>query len=174
MSDTLPSVIVIGLGNPILCDDGVGWRVAHEVREYLAGSGELSARVFVNVVEACVGGLSLVELLVGYDQAVVVDAILTEGGVPGSVYQFDLDDLPGTLNTASAHDTNFATALRALRRFGAVLPNNRAISIVAVEAMDVWTFAESCSPAIEAAIPVATAAVVRVIEAVGESERIQP
>ncbi len=169
MSDALPSVIVVGLGNPILSDDGVGWRVAHEVRESLADSVELSARVNVNVIEACVGGLSLVELLVGYDRAVVVDAILTEGGIPGTVHQFDLDDLPGTLNTASAHDTNFATALRALRRFGADLPDNRAISIVAVEAMDVWTFAEVCTPAVEAAIPVATAAVMRSVEVVAES-----
>lgn len=149
-------VLVVGLGNPILSDDGIGLRVAAVVRESLRDGA-------VDVKEVAVGGLSLAEMLVGYERAIIVDAIMTENGVPGTVYQFALADLPGTLNTASAHDTNLATALHALRRFDADLPQDDAIHIVAIEAQDVWTFGERCSQPVEAAIPAAVQLVQRLI-----------
>lgn len=148
MTQSESPVLVVGLGNPILSDDGIGLRVAAVVRESLRDGA-------VEVKEVAVGGLSLAEMLVGYERAIIVDAIMTENGVPGTVYHFELADLPGTLNTASAHDTNLATALRALRRFGADVPQDDAIHIVAIEAQDVWTFSERCSSAVEAAIPAA-------------------
>lgn len=153
MTQAARPLLVVGLGNPILSDDGIGWRVAAVVREWLA-KHELHD-CGVEVKEVAVGGLSLAEMLAGYERAIIVDAIMTGQGVPGAVYHFELADLPGTLNTASAHDTNLATALRALRRFGADVPQDDAIHIVAVEAQDVWTFSERCSPPVEAAIPVA-------------------
>ena len=156
----VPSIIV-GLGNPILSDDGVGWRVVHAVRARMQSEGANGA---VEIREACVGGLSLAELLIGYRRAVVVDAIMTDGGVPGTVYHLKLTDLPGTLNSASAHDTNIITALRALRRFGAKLPFDRDIDVIAVEAQDVWTFSEQCTPAVEAGIPQAVSVVMRLFE----------
>ena len=109
-------------------------------------------------------GLSLAELLVGYRRAIIVDAIMTEGGVPGTVYRLRLDALPGTLNLASAHDTNLSTALRALRRFGADVPPDAMIWVVAVEAQDVWTFAEVCTPEVERAIPAAVEAVLALLK----------
>ncbi len=84
---------------------------------------------------------------------------MTQGGVPGTVYHLKMSELPGTLNLASAHDTNLATALHALRRFDADVPSDDAIDIVAVEAHDVWTFAEACTPAVEAAVPSAASLV---------------
>ncbi len=143
--------VVVGLGNPILSDDGVGWRVAEAVQERLRADPPLAQRV--DVVRASVGGLALAELLVGRRRAIIVDAIMTQGGVPGRVYTLRLPDLPGTLNSASAHDTNLRTALAALRRFGAALPPDEAIEVVAVEAADVWTFAERCTPAVAASVP---------------------
>ena len=64
---------------------------------------------------------------------------------------------------ASAHDTNMITALRALRRFGAELPSEDAIAIVAIEAQDVWTFAEQCTPAVEESLPEAASLALRVL-----------
>ena len=72
MDDALYPAIIIGLGNPILSDDGAGWRVVQLVREALNGAGE-ERRVVVR--EACVGGLSLAEMLVGFRRAIVIDAI---------------------------------------------------------------------------------------------------
>jgi hydrogenase maturation protease len=154
-----PPTLIVGLGNPILTDDAVGWRVAHAIREALQGEpGDLLAAP-VEVMEACVGGLSLAELMVGYQRAIVIDAIMTREGVPGNIYHLKLSDLPGSLNTASSHDTNLITALEALRRFGATVPADSAVDIVAVEAQNVLTFSEECTPAVEESIPLAVEAV---------------
>jgi len=47
---------VIGLGNPILGDDGVGWVVVHEIESRIGEVDHLS-----------LGGLSLMERLIGYE-----------------------------------------------------------------------------------------------------------
>lgn len=160
--------VVIGLGNPILSDDGIGWQVTGRVRQMLDGqghSGSPSARDSVHVTEACVGGLSLAEMLVGYEYAVIVDAIMTGNAPPGTVHQLKLGDLPGTLNMASAHDTNLPTALRTLRRYGAQVPADEDIDIIAVEAQDVWTFREECTPEVQAGLPEAVRAVLGLVRA---------
>lgn len=162
MSRSARPVLVVGLGNPILSDDGIGWRVAAVVREAVA-TDAVPHKGLVDVKEVAVGGLSLAEMLVGYERAIIVDAIMTEQGVPGTVRHFQVADLPGTLNTASAHDTNLVTALHALRRFDADVPQDDAIHIVAVEAQDVWTFSEKCTAPVEAAISVAVQLVRRLI-----------
>jgi hydrogenase maturation protease len=120
------------------------------------------------VVEASVGGLSLAELLIGYRRAIVIDAIMARESVPGTVYRLKLIDLPGTLNTASTHDTNLITALYALRRFGAEVPADEAVDIIAVEAQDVTTFSEVCTPAVAASIPIAVSAVMQLLRRYGD------
>ncbi|MBN1285667.1 MAG: hydrogenase maturation protease [Anaerolineae bacterium] len=143
-----PKTLVIGLGNPILTDDAVGIRVVRALQEAGLPDG-------VDALELSVGGLRLMESMTDYGRVVLVDAIMTQGGEPGAVYDLTLDQLPGTLNTSSAHDTNLATALRIGRRLGAALPADAHVKIVAVEAADVLTFGERCTPAVEAAVPVA-------------------
>ncbi|MBN1566007.1 MAG: hydrogenase maturation protease [Anaerolineae bacterium] len=163
MGEAANKLLIIGLGNPILTDDAIGWRVAAALREKLRDHAELAASV--EITEACLGGLSLAELMVDYTRVIVIDAIMTRDCVPGTVYTFKLTALPGTLNTASAHDTNLATALGTLRRYGGIVPDDEAVDIVAVEAAEVMTFSETCTPAVEASIVPATEAVFRLIQA---------
>jgi hydrogenase maturation protease len=162
MGDTSPT-LVIGLGNPILTDDAIGWRVVQALREYLHNEPDRLPAVPIEITEACVGGLSLAEMMVGYRRAVVIDAVMTRGGMPGTVYHFKLSDLPGTLNTASSHDTNLITALTALRRLGVVVPPDEVIDIVAIEAQDVLTFSEACTPSVEGSIPAAVEVVLKLM-----------
>ena len=152
--------LVIGLGNPILTDDGVGVKVAYAVRDALA-SAEQEA---VTVTEAGVGGLRLMEMMVGYERVILVDAIQTPGGRPGVVSRLTLDDIASaapTQHSASTHDMNLPTALEMGRRLGLALPDT--IEILAVEAEDVVTFGETCTPAVAAAVPVATELVLQLL-----------
>ena len=144
--------LVVGLGNPILGDDGVGWRVADEVRQRLL----LAARRGQSAIEVdslALGGLSLMERLIGYDRAIIVDAVST-GQPPGTVSRFRLDDLPdfSTAHTSAAHDTSLQTALRVGRTMGAHLPGE--VLIVRVEAQSVYDFSEILSPPVAEAVPV--------------------
>ena len=139
--------LVIGLGNPILTDDGVGIYAARMVKRALPPHAP------VDVVELAVGGLGLMEAMVGYERVLLIDAVWAPGGEPGRVVEFDAGDLPGTMNTASAHDVDLPTALAVGRRLGADLPADDAIQIVAVQAQDVLTFGDRPTPAVAAALP---------------------
>jgi hydrogenase maturation protease len=142
--------LVIGLGNPILRDDGAGIHVARMVEcAFPPDAG-------IDVVEASIGGLSLMEAMIGYERVILVDALWSPERETGQVIEFDAGHLPDTLNTSSAHDVDLPTALRVGRRLGAVLPADEHIQIVAITACDVLTFDESPTPSIAVAIPEAT------------------
>ncbi len=164
MSARVPErTLVIGLGNPLLSDDGVGVYVARRLRERLA---DLPG---VEVDEDACGGLRLMERLVGFDRGVVVDAIITGRAAPGTLHRLRADALP-TQHSASAHDASLATALRFGRQVGAAVPDPGDVVLVGVEAADVTTFAERCTPAVEDAIPAAAAEVVAVLAAFAEAD----
>jgi len=109
------------------------------------------------------GGLSLMERLVGYDRAIIVDAVAT-GQPPGTVSRFRLDDLPdfSTAHTSAAHDASLQTALRVGRTMGAHLPGE--VLIVGVEAQSVYDFSEILSPPVAEAVPVAARLVLELLE----------
>ncbi len=137
--------LVLGLGNDILTDDAVGLRVARELKSILAGRPEIT------VDEDSWGGLRLMERLAGFDRAIIIDAIQS-GQQPGTVRILSPKDIP-TQHSASAHDVNLPTALAFGRKMGLHLPEDDEIMLVAIEALDILTFGERCTPAVEAAIP---------------------
>jgi hydrogenase maturation protease len=135
--------LVLGLGNPILRDDGVGIKVAREIGRRLISSS-------IDVREASVAGLGLLELIQGYTKVVLIDSIQIKGGVPGEIFLLDLNDLKHTIRLSSPHDVNFATAMELGKRLGLNLPQD--IRIYAVQVEDISTFGENCSPSVERAI----------------------
>ncbi len=146
-----PRILVVGLGNPILGDDGVGWCVAEEVKAAL--HFEDNVQQATEVACFALGGLSLMERLIGYDRAIIIDAVQTSDGVLGQVYDLRLEDLPdlSTGHMTAAHDTSLQTALQVGREMGARLPVD--IRVVGIEAKKTYDFSESLSPAIESAVP---------------------
>lgn len=157
-----PKTLIVGLGNPILGDDAIGWRVAERVQARLAS--ESAALPNLEVDYLALGGLSLMERLVGYQQAIIIDAITTHQSPPGAVTCFPLEALPDRSagHTTAAHDTSLKTALALGRSMGASLPET--IIIVAVEAEQVHDFSEQLSPEIAAAIPQAEQLVLNLIQ----------
>lgn len=148
--------LVLGLGNPLLSDDGVGLRVAAELRKRLARAAD------VEIDEDYYGGLRLMERMVGFDRAIVVDAIRT-GAPPGTIRRLRADELP-TQHSASAHDANLSTALDFGRRVGVRLPDPERIELFGIEAADVATFNERCTDPVEAAVPRAVEAVLTALD----------
>jgi hydrogenase maturation protease len=147
--------IVIGLGNPILCDDGAGPQVAAELKD-------LSGRDGISVEVANAAGLVLLDLLVGYDKAIIIDSIKTAGGKAGQIYQLDLNALNKTHHTATAHDFDLVSALQLGKKLDMVLPHQ--IDIFAIEAKDLSSFAEECTPEVKKAIPVCAGMVRRELD----------
>jgi hydrogenase maturation protease len=159
-------MIVIGLGNPLLGDDAVGWLVADEVEGLLRGAREAGRPVpDVEIERLGVGGLRLMECLTGYDAAILVDAAEFPNRPIGEVRSCCFEDLAdfaaGHLD--SAHDASLRTALALGRRLGASLPDN--IQTVTVQAHRTDEFSEELSPEVSAAIPAAASAVVELLVA---------
>lgn len=143
--------LVIGLGNPILTDDGVGVKVAYQIEKELGDE----MRENVDVTEVSAGGLRLMEAMVGYDRVILIDAILHKNGnQPGKISRMTLDDLrriSPTQHSASAHDTTLVTALDAGRELGLSLPDD--IIIFAIDVENVMDFSEEPTPDVASAIP---------------------
>lgn len=161
-----PRILVVGLGNPILGDDGVGWRVADEVALHLTNS-------HVEVDNLALGGLSLMERLVDYDEVIIVDAIQTDNGQIGEVSRFDLGKLPdwSTGHSTAVHDTSLQTALTLGQQMGAHLPER--IQIVTIEAARVYDFTDEMTPEVETAVSRAVQLVLDILEEI-EAAFIEP
>ena len=138
--------LVLGLGNPILSDDSVGFRV-------IQGLKDKFNRPNLTLMESSTSGLGLLDLIAGYDRVIIIDAIKTEGGQAGKIYRLNTENLSGTCHLTSSHDINLATALELGKKLGIALPQE--ITIFAVEVVDVTTFSEKCTPEVEKAIPLA-------------------
>jgi hydrogenase maturation protease len=147
--------LILGLGNPLVTDDSVGLKVIERLKPLLAD------RADVEVSEDYWGGLRLMERLIGFERAIVVDAIQT--GVPPGTIHFLTPDGIATQRSASAHDVNLSTALEFGRQAGASLPENAQIRLIGIEAQDTLTFSEQCTPAVESAIPHAVEAVLKAL-----------
>lgn len=151
-----PRTLIIGLGNPLLRDDAVGLHVARQVRTALGD------RTDIEVVEEACGGLRLMERMVGFDRAILIDAIRS-GRPSGTIVTVDPREMR-TQHSASSHDVNLPTAMALGRRTGARLPPDDRLMVIAVEAEDVETFGEMMTPAVEAAVPRAAQQVLAVLE----------
>ena len=141
--------LVVGLGNPILGDDGVGWKVAERV------SAVINHHTCVEVDCVSVGGLSLMERMLGYQRVILVDSMESGQSGVGSVRVFPLLALPNPImgHSASAHDTSLMNALQVARSMGADVPER--VDVVSIETKNTRDFSEELSPKVAAAIPVA-------------------
>jgi hydrogenase maturation protease len=136
--------LVLGIGNPILSDDGVGIKVAREVE------GNLNDPQ-VTVSETSAAGLSLLDSLLGYDKVIIIDAIQTREGKAGQIHRMKPEDFSFAKRLSSPHQINLVTALELGKMLNLTMP--REITVFAVEAEDIATFSEKCTPEVEKAIP---------------------
>lgn len=148
--------LVIGLGNPILSDDGVGVRIAYAIQERLPETSRVEVR------ELSVGGLALMEAMVGYEKVIIIDAIQTKDAKIGKITRMTIDDLRDispTQHSASAHDASLITALDLAERMGLAIPKE--ITIFAIEVDNIYDFSDQPTPDVMSAIPIATDAVMK-------------
>ncbi len=146
--------LILGLGNPILTDDGVGVLVAEEIRNYL------NSTPHIDVKELSVGGLTLMETMLGYDRVIVVDALIRGGGNPGAFHRLSLEDLHSISppqHLSSPHDVTLTTAIDVGRKMGLPLPDE--IIIFAVEVENITDFSDQPTPAVAAVVPIVAQAV---------------
>ncbi len=148
--------VILGLGNTILTDDGVGIYVVREIQKLITDHQSP-----ITIKEASLGGFNFIDLLAGFDRAVIIDAIHTKDGVPGEFYELDPAALNPSARLSSLHQIDFATACELARNMGVAFPVEFAIFVM--EVADEFSFGEKCTPKVEAAVPKMSEAIVQIL-----------
>ena len=137
--------IILGVGNPILCDDGVGIHVAKKLKQHITDPN-------VIIDEAFAGGMNLLDLLLGYDKAIIIDAVKTKNAEHGEVRRFSLDDM-SSVHSCNPHDVSLVEALRLAEKLGEKRVPHK-ITVIGVLLKETpCEFGENLSSEIAAAVP---------------------
>ncbi len=137
--------IVLGVGNPILQDDGVGIHVANQLKQQINDPD-------VTIDEALTGGMNLLDMIKGYDKAILIDAVNIRDAKIGEVKRFLLSDF-SSVHSDNPHDVSLLEAIRLSKKLGEKnIP--RDIVIIGIVLKEIpYVFGEELSLKIAAAVP---------------------
>jgi hydrogenase maturation protease len=135
---------IIGLGNELLSDDGVGIRVVQELRKRLTDTS-------IKFEEIAVGGLELLDYVVGCRECIIVDAIISGRQPPGTLYRFVQTPDQEPVKLTSSHQIDLGQVLALAKLLGASLPAK--LTVYGIEVSDITTFRDACTEEVSEAIP---------------------
>lgn len=150
------NVIILGVGNLILGDDGVGVHVANELKKQIKTPQ-------ITIDEAITGGMNLLDLLLGYDKAVIIDAVKSTPDEHGTVKRISLTDF-NTMHSCNPHDVSLMEAIEMAKKMGEDnIPEE--IIIIGVMMKEIpCEFGEELSKEIREAVPKAVDMTIKEIE----------
>lgn len=151
------SILVLGVGNPLMGDDGAGPRVVELLLEGYRFPEH------VTVLDAGTMGFALLAALREVDHALVVDSIRDTGHAPGTVVRLTPDQIAPSQIKHSMHDVALIDVLQAAELAGHA-PQTVAIGVQITSLEEAVT---RLTPAVESAVPVAAAAVLDELAALG-------
>ena len=126
-------------------DDAAGIQAVRMVKAKVPPRADLEFK------EVSVGGLKLVEEMLGYDTVFLLDTLAATGTDVGRIREFSPDDFNETQHTAAPHVTNFATALELYKKLEPdMVP--RVIRIFTIDVEEDLTFREGMSPTVQKAV----------------------
>ncbi|WP_432820943.1 hydrogenase maturation protease [Trichloromonas sp.] len=123
--------LILGLGSPILSDDGIGIVMARRLKGRIPG---------VEAATAAMISLDLLEQIAGYRRLFVIDALARPGATPGTLHRLAPES--GTLHLFCSHGINFDEILQLGRQLGTPMPE---VSIYGIEIADEIPFGEQLS-----------------------------
>ncbi len=142
--------IVLGIGNPILQDDGVGLHVIDTLRQHMNNP-------LVTLETASTGGMNLLDMIRGYEKVILIDAVKQKESAPGEVKQFLLSDFH-SVHSCNPHDVSLSEALHLAKQLGEKhLPSK--IILIGITVNNTYEFGEHLSSEVASAIPAAVSLV---------------
>ena len=103
-------LIILGVGNLILGDDGVGVHVVNELKKRINDHN-------ITIDEAITGGMNLLDLILGYEKAIIIDAVKTDDGENGEVKRIPLGNF-STMHSCNPHDVSLIEAVEMAKKMG--------------------------------------------------------
>ena len=139
IKDKKGHTLILGLGNEILTDDGIGPKLVKDL-------GKASGLPDITFRTASLGGMEIIDLIRDHEHVIIIDAIRTKEGVPGTVYRLTPAHFRETLHVSNFHDISFLPALDLAEKMGIPVPEK--VDIIAVEIIEDLTFSSEFSPEI--------------------------
>lgn len=134
-------ILIIGMGSTLLGDSAIGPRLVEDLKGDLDTSG-------YDFKTAHQGGWELLELIEGYDSAVIIDGIKSEDHDCGHVHIMTEDTFIETRNLSSVHDLDFRATLHFARELGIPIPDD--LKIIAIEIVNDLVVSDQLSPPLTA------------------------
>jgi len=150
-------ILILGVGNILLRDEGVGVRVVERLeQEYVFSPG-------VELMDGGTLGLKLLEPISRADRLIVVDAVLNHSP-PGTLHRLEGEDLRKSLAfKSSLHQVDLVETLA----YSEILGKRPRTVVVGVEPEDMSSWGTELTETVAARLPELVAAVVREVEAAG-------
>jgi hydrogenase maturation protease len=137
-------ILILGMGNDILTDDGVGIKITKVLEKKYP---------FPNIIydTLSLGGMEIIEYIRDFKMVIIIDAIKTQDGIPGAVYQFVPEDFKETTHLSNIHDISFLTSLKLAKELD--IPTPEEVHIIAVEIVEDMVFSDDFTPQLQARYP---------------------
>lgn len=147
----------MGVGNPLMRDEGVGPRVV----ELLLSAYEYPPNV--EVVDAGTMGLTILDLLRGIDRLIVVDAVKDTGYPAGTVLVLSPEDIAENQVMHSLHDLRLVDVLQN----AALLDRAPEAVVIGVQIERIEEWVLELSEPVQSALPLAAGAVIEQLAQLG-------
>jgi hydrogenase maturation protease len=136
-------IAVVGVGNILLKDEGIGVKVVKELEKEYTFPPEIT------LIDGGTAGHHLVNVVADFDVIIVIDAV--QGGEsPGTIYRFTLDQIPFELKThLSVHQVGVLEALNQVKLLG----KKHKVTFIGIEPQDISPWSMELTPVIEEKIP---------------------
>jgi len=147
-------LLILGLGNPLMGDDGAGIQIVEELKK-----SDLPE--YVDVIDGGTAGVGLIDLMTGYSRVIVVDAVREEGHFPGCISQREVsliklqsqEILKQVQNdNCSLHEMELTSVLRLMKTLGIPIPEITIVGIPAVNIAPGIGLSEECRRYMQEAI----------------------
>ena len=133
-------ILILGMGSPILSDDGVGLLIARALEEKIPNA---------DIVTTSMVGLNLLDQVLGYDKLFLIDALVSGESSPGTLKKLKSGE--GTAHLFTSHGLDFFTLLALGKQMGLKMPVVGAIYGIEIE--NPVSFGEELTPPLAEKLP---------------------
>jgi hydrogenase maturation protease len=157
-------ITIMGIGNPLVKDEGVGVRVIEVMMSTLAFPDN------VTLIDAGTMGMGILNLFQDCDYLLVIDAVDGTGEPAGTVFRMTPEDLAPNQIKHSMHDTRLVDVLEAAMLMG-IQPE---VDCVGIQVLDMDGVAIGLTQPVEDAVPAAVEAALVILAERGVTAQPQP
>jgi hydrogenase maturation protease len=120
-------ILILGIGNVLFGDEGIGVHLANYLDEKYSFSSEEHS---VDIIDGGTLAQILIPIITDYDRVLLIDCVNVADGNIGDVYSFDFDDVPDFITwEGSAHEVEMLQTLQMIDMMGD-LPPTKIVGVI--------------------------------------------